>query len=206
MSGPALAVRLRALGAASVLDAAPGGAALGASIRALWAPTAAAGPAFTIETEPDDNLALHRAVAEAPAGAVVVAATGGGTCAIFGDLLSQVALARGLAALVTDGLVRDSDRIRAVGFPVFCTGLSLASPAKRAWGRVGVEVQVGDAAIAAGDWIVADGDGAVVVPAAAAGATADAAEAVRAREAELVARAAAGEATVDQLGLRPGAS
>src|SRR5581483_7480955 len=116
---------------------APGARVLDRAVRPVWTPVQAAGPAFTVETEADDNLALHRAVAEAPPGSVVVAAAGGGTKAVFGDLLSHVAVARGVAALVTDGLVRASDRIRAAGFPVFCGGIALEAPAKRVWGGLG---------------------------------------------------------------------
>jgi 4-hydroxy-4-methyl-2-oxoglutarate aldolase len=198
--------RLRALGAASVLDAADGARYLGRVIRPLWAPTFAAGPAFTVETEPDDNLPLHRAVADAPPGSVIVATARGTRAAVFGDLLSQVALARGLSALVTDGLVRDTDRIRELRFPVFCGGVALPSPAKLAWGRVGGAVTVGDARIEPGEWVVADGDGVVVVPASVLEGAIERAEAARARESELVRRAGAGESTVDQLGLRPAAT
>jgi 4-hydroxy-4-methyl-2-oxoglutarate aldolase len=201
----AIAARLRSLGAASVLDACPGAALAGVAVRSLWTPVAMAAPAFTISTEPDDNLALHRAVAEAPAGSVVVVATGGSLrTAVFGDLLSQVAIGRGLAGLLTDGAVRDTDRIRRLRFPVFCAGVTLAPPAKRAWGTIGVPVHIGDAHIAAGDWVVGDGDGVVVVPAALLTDALARAEAIREREAELVARAIAGESTIDQLGLRPG--
>jgi 4-hydroxy-4-methyl-2-oxoglutarate aldolase len=199
------AARLRALGAASVLDACPGAARAGTAIRPLWTPLSMAGPAFTITTEPDDNLALHRAIAEAPAGSVVAVATGGSLrTAVFGDLLSRVAVGRGLAGLLTDGAVRDTDHIRLLAFPVFCAGVTLAAPAKRVWGTVGVPVRIGDADVAAGDWVVGDGDGVVVVPAASVTSTLARAETIREREAELVARALAGESTVDQLGLRPG--
>jgi 4-hydroxy-4-methyl-2-oxoglutarate aldolase len=196
--------RLRALGAASVLDASAGGVTTGPSIRPVWWPVFAAGPAFTINTDPADNLALHRAIGEAPEGAIVVAATQRSVeIAIFGDLLSRIAIGRGLAGLVTDGAVRDIDRIREVGFPVFCGGVTLRSPTKRCWGEAGITVAIGDARIGAGDWVVGDGDGVVVVAAGEIAATVERAEAIRAREGELVRRAIGGEATVDLLGLRP---
>jgi 4-hydroxy-4-methyl-2-oxoglutarate aldolase len=202
--GVALVQRMRALGAASIFDASDRPTTAGPQIRPVWTPVFAAGPAYTIETEPADNLALHRAIAEAPAGAVVVAATRHSVeTAVFGDLLSQIAIGRGVAGLVTDGAVRDTDRIRQLGFPVFCAGVVLSSPSKRSWGHVGGLVAVGDASIGPGDWVIGDGDGVIAIPAAEIEPTLARAEAIRAREGTLVGRAVAGEATVDQLGLRP---
>jgi 4-hydroxy-4-methyl-2-oxoglutarate aldolase len=196
--------RLRTLGAASVFDACSEARLAGPEIRAVWGPVVVAGQAFTVATEPDDNLALHRAVAEAPHGSVIVVAAGGSVrTAIFGDLLSEIAVGRGIAGLVTDGAVRDTDRIRSLGFPVFARGVNLAAPAKRAWGTTGVDVLLGAARIAPGDWIVGDGDGLVAIPEAHVAAAVGRAEEIRRREAELVARAIEGESTVDQLGLRP---
>jgi 4-hydroxy-4-methyl-2-oxoglutarate aldolase len=199
-----ISARLAALGAAAMVDAYPQAALAGPRIRPVWTPVSLAGPAFTVETEPHDNRALHRAIAEAPPGAVLAVAAGGTLkAAIIGDVLSKVALARGIAGLVTDGAARDTDRIRELRFPVFCAGITPAPPAKSAWGEIGVRIRVGDAEISAGDWIVGDGDGVVVIPAAALGDMLERAARLARREKDLVRRAIAGETTLDQLGLRP---
>lgn len=110
-----------------------------------------------------------RAAIEAmPAGAVaVIDAMGVATAGVFGDILCQRMAARGVAALVTDGVVRDIAGVRDTGLPVWCAGA--AAPASVAalhftgWGDV---IGCGGVCVEPGDWIAADGDGAVVVPAA----------------------------------------
>jgi regulator of RNase E activity RraA len=69
--------------------------------------------------------------------------------------------------MVTDGVVRDADGIRATGFPVVCAGT--AAPASYnvfSDGDRDLPIAVGGVAVLPGDSILADGDGAVVIPAA----------------------------------------
>jgi 4-hydroxy-4-methyl-2-oxoglutarate aldolase len=194
---------LTGLGAAAVYEGLGQRNALPAGIRPLWQPLALAGPAFTISTRAGDNLALHRAVAEAPAGVVLVAATESSVAVpVWGDVLSTIGQAKGLLGLVTDGAVRDSDRIRRLGFPVFCRGTGLFAATKEDPGRLGDRIVLDGVPISPGDWITADGDGVVVIPADSVKAAIHAAEAVNRREQELIRRAGHGESTLDQLGLR----
>jgi 4-hydroxy-4-methyl-2-oxoglutarate aldolase len=197
----ALADRLRAQSTAALADA--GAVWLGSSIAALWEPVAMAGPAYTVQTRRGDNRPLHLATADAaPGDVLVVAAEGDREIAIFGDLLARIGAARGLAGLVTDGAVRDRDGIRRAGFPVFCAGVSLRSPVKAFPGVFGAGVSIGAAEVDDRDWIVGDADGVVVVSSHLALQLAGAAEEVQLREADVVRRAAAGESSADQLGLR----
>jgi 4-hydroxy-4-methyl-2-oxoglutarate aldolase len=196
-----LAERLGRVGTASLVDAVPEAAWMGPSIRRVWTPARFAAPAFTVQGPAGDNRPLHHAIADAPPGHAVVAAAGADRgVAIFGDLLSRVATARGLAALVTDGAVRDTDGIAALGFPVFCGGVALPAPVKQERGAFHVPVTIGFARVEPGDWIVGDGDGVVVIPAMSAEAAADAAESTGRREADIARRAIAGESTPAQLG------
>src|SRR5262245_26224854 len=83
------------------------------------------GLAFTCWCGPNDNLALMAAVALAEPGDVIVAASESFTgAAMAGDLTLGMARNRGVAAIVTDGMVRDRDGILAVGLPVFCRGVT----------------------------------------------------------------------------------
>lgn len=70
----------------------------------------------------------------------------------------------GIVAAVTDGLVRDVAGIEDVGIPVFARGLTPNSPFKDGPGSVGLPVAIGGVAINAGDIVVGDRDGVVVVP------------------------------------------
>jgi regulator of RNase E activity RraA len=108
------------------------------------------------------------AIEEMPEGAVVVAdARGFNEAGIFGDILLERMKQRGVAALVTDGAMRDGAGVAEVGLPVWCQGLA-APPSIAGLTFAGWQEPVGCGAVAVfpGDVIVADDDGAVVVPAA----------------------------------------
>jgi 4-hydroxy-4-methyl-2-oxoglutarate aldolase len=194
--------RLAEIGAAAVYEALGRRNALPPGIRPLWTGLVLAGPAFTVECKAADNLALHRAVAEAPPGAVLVAATSRSTTVpVWGDLLSTISLNKGLAGFVTDGAVRDSNRIQHLKFPVFCQGTSLYAPTKDDFGTLGAPIVLEGVQVRPGDWLVADGDGVVVVPASELDSVIESAYAVREREAEMIRLAALGTSTLSQLNL-----
>jgi regulator of RNase E activity RraA len=108
-----------------------------------------------------------RAAIEAmPEGAICVADARGVTdCGIFGDILCARMAKRQVAALVTDGALRDFAGVEACGLPVFAAGIAAPSSVT---GLIFVDWQepigCGGCAIYPGDVIVADGDGAVVLP------------------------------------------
>jgi 4-hydroxy-4-methyl-2-oxoglutarate aldolase len=84
--------------------------------------------------------------------------------AVTGDLLLGMMRNKGVAGFVTDGLVRDITGIEAVGLPVYCAGVTANSPVRNGPGTVGFSVVLGDAVVNAGDILVGDRDGVVVVP------------------------------------------
>ena len=110
-----------------------------------------------------------RAAIEAmPAGCVAVAdAAGCADAGIFGDILCARIGKRGVAGLVTDGVVRDGDGVKATGLPVWCQGIA-APPSVAGLTFVGWQQPIGCGGVAVfpGDLVVADGDGAVLIPAA----------------------------------------
>jgi 4-hydroxy-4-methyl-2-oxoglutarate aldolase len=152
-----------------LVDAMDGRGAMDAAIKPL-APEVAGmrrfvGTALTCWCGPNDNLALMAAVSLAEPGDVIVAASEGfGGAGMAGDLVAGMARNRGVAAIVTDGMVRDREGVTAVGMPVFCRGVTPNSCVRSGPGTVGLPIVVGGLPVNAGDLVVGDGDGIVVVP------------------------------------------
>lgn len=151
------------------------------------------GRAVTCFCGPDDNLALVAALSVAGPGDVLVAATEGFVRgAVCGDILAGMAKNRGVVGIVTDGAVRDRAGLREVGLPVFAAAVTPNSCAKSGPGTVGLPVVVAGVPIAAGDIVVADEDGVVVVPRGEAEAVIARLQRVRAAERELLRQVADG--------------
>ena len=156
---------LRQLGAATVYEAQGAKGALDSGMKPIDPTVRLAGPAFTVDCRPADNLMLHYAVQKArPGDVLVVDAKGFMEAGPWGDVLTIQAMKVGIAGLVINGCVRDANLIIELGFPVFCRGLSIKGTAKNQPGRVNVPVSIGDVLIHPGDIIVGDRDGLAVVP------------------------------------------
>lgn len=123
------------------------------------------GVAITCHTGPSDNLAIKGAIEFSQPGDIIIAAADAfvGT-ATAGDLMVGVMRNRRIGALVTDGLVRDVDDIRPIGVPVFCRGVSPNSGVSNGPGTVGLPITIGGVTVEAGDVVVGDINGVVVIP------------------------------------------
>src|SRR6202451_3454419 len=136
---------------AFIVDAMHGTGALDWRIQRLFGKSFV-GAALPCDCGPLDNLAFMAALAESKPGDVLVVATNGYTgAAVTGDLLMYVALNRGVAALVTDGLVRDLDDLEKVGAPPFAMGVTPNSPQRRGPGSVGLPIVCGGGGGASGE-------------------------------------------------------
>src|SRR4030095_1679495 len=126
-------------------------------------------PAFPFTLKPGDNLAIHEALYEAPAGSVlVIDAYDFLEAGPFGEIIAVAAQVRGIVGLVTSGSVRDRDAIAALGFPVFAKGLCVKGTDKLVPAKLGGPVVIDGVVVQRGDWVLGDADGVVVIPAAAA--------------------------------------
>jgi regulator of RNase E activity RraA len=113
-------------------------------------------------------ISTRGAIEAMPEGCICVADARGVTDAgIFGDILCARMKKRGVAALVTDGVLRDVAGVRATGLPVWCQGAaappSVAGLTFVAWNE---PIGCGGVAVFPDDWVVVDDDGAVLIPAA----------------------------------------
>ena len=112
-------------------------------------------------------ISTRAAIEAMPAGCIaVVGALGCTDAGIFGDILCARMRRREVAALVTDGVVRDVAGVLGTGLPVWCQGTA-APPSVAGLTFVGWQepIDCGGVAVYPNDVIVADGDGAVVIPA-----------------------------------------
>jgi 4-hydroxy-4-methyl-2-oxoglutarate aldolase len=135
-------------------------------IRALWSPAPRiAGPAFTVRCPPGDNLMLHAAIYQAAPGSVIVVESGDPDYALAGGNVCAVAQRNGIAGFVLDGLIRDIGEIREMGFGVWGRGVIPIPGGKAAALPMNVPIRCGGVPVRAGDLVVADEDGVVVVPA-----------------------------------------
>lgn len=190
------------LGTATVYEASGAEGALDPSIRPLWAGASLCGLALPVECFPGDNLAVHRALEVAEPDVVLVVDAHAHMAGYFGEVLGVAAQAKGVAGLVIDGGARDSEPLERLGFPVFARGRSILRTVKHEPGRVGEPVVAGGAVVRAGDVVLADADGVVVVRAERLSEVVEASRARVAKEDEVMRRLRGGELTLDLLGLR----
>ncbi len=123
-----------------------------------------AGPAFTIEVRPGDNLMIHASISMArPGDILVVDGKADRTCALMGALMISACKKLGLGGAVLDAAVRDTDELRALGFPVYAVGANPNGPTKFVPGRINWPVSCGGVAVHPGDLVVGDADGVVVI-------------------------------------------
>jgi 4-hydroxy-4-methyl-2-oxoglutarate aldolase len=123
-----------------------------------------AGPALTVEVRPGDNLMIHAALAVArPGDVILVDGKGDLGSALMGEIMSQQAVALGVAAVVIDGAVRDAEAIRELGFPMYAAGLNPNGPTKNVAGRLNHPISIGGVTVRPGDLVVGDGDGVTVI-------------------------------------------
>ncbi|MFK3781209.1 RraA family protein [Agrobacterium sp. NPDC089420] len=143
-------------------------ACLGTPIRPFGGKLSFVGTAVTIGS---GSMAQWKSLDLSKPGQVLVIASGGRRDrAEFGAIFVELARRRGVAAIVTDGLLRDSAEIGRMNLAVFACGTHPFSPRDDTQGRIGMPEALLGVTINTGDLLVGDDDGIAVIPAAVASA------------------------------------
>ena len=139
--------------------------AAGPRLRPMHRSGHLAGPALTVKTRPGDNLMIHKALTLAVPGDVIVVDAGGDlTNALFGEIMVATAVKLGVAGVVLNGAVRDSEEIGRGQFPLYAAGVTHRGPYKDGPGEINVPIAIDGMVIHPGDLIVGDADGLLCVP------------------------------------------
>lgn len=160
--------------------------------------------ARTVECMVSDNGPIHaalRLIEEGSGQVLAIAARGYADSAVWGGLLTQAAMARGLSGVVVDGAVRDSAEIRALGFACFASAIVPAGPHKGFSGTIDGAVACAGCLVRPGDLVLGDDDGVTVVPLDRQAEVLAAARAKIAQEETALARLERGESLADQFGV-----
>ena len=151
------------------------------------------GSVLTVRLEPANGRLAERHLctaaieAASPGNIIVIEHHSRTDCAGWGGILSKAAIVRGIPGVIVDGICRDIDESRDLGFTVFARGVIPAT----ARGRIietdfNCPITVGSVTVRPGDWVIADGSGVVFLTQENADAVVTQAEQLMAREAALV--------------------
>lgn len=175
-----------------------------AGIRPIDQNSRIAGYAFTVRCPGGGNLAIHHAIARAPAGSVlVIDVQGYMKCGHIGGIISAACQERGIKGIIIDGTCRDWDEILELKFPVFSRGANPNSNLKEKAGAINIPVSCGGVMVMPGDVIVADITGVTVFTKEDAPPILEKAKAIFDKELKIVEEVRKGKNTIEIYGFPP---
>lgn len=156
----------RTFPAANVSDAQGKQGTMDARVSPIFHPMPkVCGPALTVKARPGDNLTPFKAIELAePGDVIVVSGSFEMVYSLWGGVMSAMSKKKGIAGVITDGLVRDVEQTREVGLPMFAIGLTPNGPSKNGVGQINTPIACGNVVVSPGDIVLADEDGVVVIP------------------------------------------
>jgi regulator of RNase E activity RraA len=146
---------------------------LPSEIRPLEVSYKLAGRVYTVAGRVDQTLSAHETLlswtgllSKAPKDSVVLCQPNTHKLALMGELSAETLQFRGVRGYIVDGACRDSDFISRIGFKVFCSSFTPVDVVGR-WvaDRYAEPITIGEVTISSGDYVIADRDGIVVIPA-----------------------------------------
>ena len=163
--GAEIVQRFASLPVANVSDSMSRLTAGGARLHPMHRHGGMAGPALTVKAPPGDNLMVHKAIALAEPGDIIVVDAGGElTNAIMGEMMLMQMAKRRVGGVVINGAIRDAAQIRDQDLPVFAAGVTHRGPYKNGPGEINVPVAIDGMVIEPGDLVIGDDDGVLCVP------------------------------------------
>lgn len=196
-----LILKFKEISAAIAHEAMGKEGAMSHQIRPLFHGMKVCGSALTVSCHPGDNLMLHKAISIAEPGDVMVCTVGGHLeCGYWGEIATVAAMEKGIAGLIIDGSVRDMAAIGILRFPVFSKGVCMKGTYKQTLGTVNQPIVCGEMSVKAGDIVLGDDDGVVIIPIERADKVYEECVKKERSEAEIIEQLKKGKTTLDLLG------
>ncbi|WP_294931324.1 4-carboxy-4-hydroxy-2-oxoadipate aldolase/oxaloacetate decarboxylase [uncultured Paracoccus sp.] len=163
-AAPADVTALAPFGSATIHEAQGRLGALSSRIKPIHRSMSVCGPAFTVSSAPRDNIMLQLAIHYAQAGDVIIVSAGEyEEAGSFGDVLGNACMAKGIAGVITDTGVRDTQELIRLGLPVFSLSKCIKGTVKETLGQINGDIVIGGQVVRPGDVVKGDADGVVVV-------------------------------------------
>lgn len=165
MTNEPISEQFKSIPTTAISDAMKGMNNLDPSIKPLKDTYKISGRALTVKMPIGDNYSVMKALdAAEPGDIIVIDAKGDLSRAVAGDFVIGMAKALGIAGFVVDGAIRDLEACKALDFPIFCKGTTIAAGNKAGQGEINTAISCGGVSIQPGDIIVGDCDGVTAIP------------------------------------------